>query len=128
MRLLLITRDRKWVARMKRLYPKAYEVTVVTDLSLLVDKTKVPEYLDMVLLDIERLKPDKWPKYVANLRKMLDFKVVVVDPRGNWRHARQAYENYAVGYFTKAARTKDAEIIKVILHALSAGLPHLPNR
>lgn len=128
MNILIISRDRAWIKRIRRLYDDGVTtVMVIPTVYWLSDPTRVPKEPDIVLLDIERVAPEIWSVDTANLRSDLGLKVIVVDRRAFWRRARTAFDNYAVGYMSKAKRTTDAKIRKAVREAFRSALPLLPT-
>ncbi|MEK7611263.1 MAG: hypothetical protein AAB486_02695 [Patescibacteria group bacterium] len=128
MYILLSSRDRKFIRRIRRIYNDGVTtVMVIPVIYWLGDGSKVSEVPDVVLFDIEGLEPKIWPKNVAHLRKDCDLKVIVVDRRANCRRTVTAFKNYAVNYLSKAKRVADAKVRKAVTEAFRAGLPLLPS-
>ncbi len=127
MNLLVISRDQDFIARVRWLYLDGVTtVMVIPGAEHILTKSSVPKVPHVVLLDIDGLEPDLWPKHVAHLRQELDLKVIVIDHRANCRRTIIAFKHYAVNYLSKAKRTTDAKIRKAILEAFRSGLPLLP--
>lgn len=128
MNLLVISRDKEFIARLCRIYNDGVTtLMVIPSVGWIVHKERVPKDPHMALLDISGIEPGVWPRYVANLRRMLALKVIVVDRRAFWRRAEIAFENYAVRYMTKAKSRRDWQIREAVTYTLRSKLPLLPG-